>query len=285
MNLYEKIILLPPYVMEEINKLTYLSVTSRKMYIHNMFRIVSYIARQHGIQTNEIGRDLLTDIETIKEYRDYCIKENHNKKTMGNDIKTISSLFNLRIKEGFYKDDKIEYYNDTSYKNLLEKADILESKIRSECILRDIVIFDMMRYLGLRAGEVGSVLLADINFIDKTINIKRKKINTHIFIPQKVLKDFKAYKMIRNFNHDSEYFIVIIHATCICVRSVEKTISKYNVDIVPKKLRDLFAIEVYKKTGTAVSVARALGISSSEAEKKVRHISGSNNSTEYVIIP
>lgn len=284
-NLYEKINLLPPYVMEEINKLTYLSDVSRKIYIHNMLRIVTYVSVQKGIPTYDIDRDTLTDIETIKDYRDYCVKKNHNKKTMGNDIKTISSLFNLSIKEEFYKDDKIEYYTDESYEILLEKATVLESKIRNAGVLRDIVIFDMIRYLGLRAGEVGAVLLSDIDFAEKTINIKRKKVDTHIMLPQNVLMDFKAYKMIRNIKHNSEYFLVTIQESCMSVRTVEIIMNKYDVDIVPKKLRDLFAIEVYKKTGTALSVAKALGISSGEAEKKVRHVTENDNVMEYVIIP
>lgn len=285
MNLYDKINLMPPYVIDEINKLTYLSDNSRKMYIHNMFRILSFISDKTGIPINEIKRDMLTDIDTIKDYRDYCIKENHNKKTMGNDIKAISSIFGLGIKKDFYEDDNVEYYTDESYEEMLEAADILEDRIRNTHVLKDIVIFDMIRYLGLRASEVGPVLLKDISFTDKTIVIKRKKVDTCIKIPAKVLKDFKAYNLVRNRRHNSDYFIVTLQESCMCVRTVEIIINKYDPGIVPKKLRDLFAIEVYKKTGTALSVARALGITSSEAEKKVRHITNNNKTKEYVIIP
>ena len=135
---------------------------------------------------------------------------------------------------------------------------------------RDLAIITTLLGTGMRVSELVGIDLNDIDFGANSVVITRKgHKRMSVYFGAEVEKALKDYISLRNEmtpleGHENALFLSLQNKR-MGVRSVEKMVKKYAVNVTPQKkisphkLRSTYGTELYKETGDIYLVADVLG--------------------------
>ena len=151
-----------------------------------------------------------------------------------------------------------------------EKLTKSQLKYHNKTKLRDIALLTLLLGTGIRVSECVGLDIADVDFKNNGIKIRRKGgYETVIYFGGEVadaLYDYleKRYHVIPLEGHENALFLSMQNRR-ITVRAVENLVKKYasNVTglkkITPHKLRSTYGTALYQETGDIYLVADVLG--------------------------
>ena len=274
---------LPSYIIDAVNNMNIREGT-KKHYLIRAKKIYDYASTVLGVPASEIKKEDIS-IDFLKVYYNHLIDNNYSRNTASNDVKAISSILKLGAKRNDFANKERHLSDELDYIELYNKSMNLERVLEENEDLRGMVSFILMRYYGLKAGEISCLLKDDIDFTSKMIRVRRKRENTNICIMDKHMEVLRLYNYSRNDKYPkNRYFIAARATTPISVKYLALFIRRFS-DLSPQRLRDLFAMELFKKTGSITTVSSGLGITLGEAEKIVRRIGHNGAVNNIVLLP
>ena len=280
-----------------------LTDNSKVAYTDRIHSVMSFINQETGTPMNELSPETIESVFSIEKYCEKRIAGGCSKKTVENEVKTFSSMFNRVVGKEHYHSVKdmpeemqTEYYSmsDEEFdKYQIMVMDAFRKLLIDEDLYkhRDALILLLIYEMGLKVSECTGINLDDIQ--ENYIRINRAGIRK-IEIPRNVQKELDRYMKERqalldekdNDKFDGTALLIGTHRTRLSNRSIEMIVKNAfgkETEMTPELLRKVSGIYRYKQTGSVEYVALYLGINTYAAEVIVGNVRKCEGS--YIPIP
>ena len=267
-----------------------LSDSSRVAYVDRLHSVLTYISKRTGLAMQDINVETIETSFSIEEYCNQRKMDGYSNKTIENEVKTFSSMFNrIAGKEHFHSvidmpEDMISDPNgmtDAEFdKYQIQILDALRKLIieNGRNCHRDVLILLLIYEMGLKVSECVGINLSDVQ--ENYIRVNRGGLRK-IEIPHNVRIEIDRYLQERQEllgdgeEIEGEPLLIGSHRSRLCTRSLEIIIKNAfgnETEMTPELLRKVSAAYRFKQTGSIEYVALYLGINSYAAEMIVGNI-------------
>jgi integrase/recombinase XerC len=237
--------------------------------------------RQNSPQTKDVLDVTRDDIQLFADY----LTRDYKPRTINRKIAALGAFYRFLIKKGFLEKSPIHHekkpgggldirkprvpkedlvhISDDNIKMLLESIDP-DSKLRK---LRDKALYSLMALAGLKAPELQSMTLGDVDITDKTVKIIRRKELVFIPVDHELLSVIETYYFARLDNNDSltdsDFLFINKHGKSLSCRSMRRNLVRYALEagirVNPSQLRHSFAINAVRQGVDLTVLQQQLG--------------------------
>ena len=279
----------PAFVIQYLEE-SKLSDNSKVAYVDRIHAVLTYISELTGLSMHDITIEAIESSFSIEEYCNQKIEDGYSKKTIENEVKTFSSMFNRIAGKDHYHScidmpvDMIADSDGMTDDEFAQYQILILDALRKLIIKndrychRDVLILLLIYEMGLKVSECEGINLNDVR--ENCICVNRAGIRK-IEIPHNVRVEMERYLLERQTllgeegEIEGEPLLIGSHHSRLCTRSLEMIIKKAfgdDSDMTPELLRKVSAVYRYKQTGSIEYVALYLGISTYAAEMIVCNI-------------
>lgn len=238
------------------------------MDIENYLSYIKYYVKNNKVRTNDkcaVKRKLSTLRSFYKYY--YLRQRIHKNPTLQVEMPDIDEKKIIRLdrKEVSHLINVIEYDQDIPF--------------RASLRTRNMAIIMLLLGTGIRVSECVGLDINDVDFNNNCIKVVRKGGDEDIvYFSDEVKESLKLYwkeriNKITQIGHEQALFLSEQHSR-LCVRSIEKMVTKYAKEAVPMKkisphkLRSTYGTNLYQVTKDIYIVAKILGHKNVDTTRK-----------------
>ncbi len=243
------------------------SVNTIRGYKKDIYQFLNFLKKNKINDFNDVSYNIL--ISYLGYLRSYKYSEN----TIGRKVASLKSFFKFLSKRKFIKSNPVAILSSPkkaeklpAFLTIEEVEKILNLPTKNTWkSLRDKAILELLYSTGIRVGELTSLKVEDINFLDEIIKVKGKGKKERIVpIGKYALKALLEY-IERRPNKKEKTIFLNKYNKPLTERSVERIIDKYskkagiNKKVTPHTFRHSFASHMLDRGADLRTVQELLG--------------------------
>jgi len=258
-------------------------------YRRDLLQLTQYLARRHP---DTAIQDLSTYI--LRSYLLYLQHQRLRRTSIARKLAAIRSFFKYLCRQGYLKDNPARYIHTPKQERKLrlplsvdEVFNLLRAEFPTTLLgLRDRALLELLYASGLRASEIVSLNLGDINLTEGHLRVTGKgRKERYVPIGSMALQALKDYLSILKFytqasrNKQKHPLFINRFGKRLHVRSVARILHKYALQVALKKnlsphaLRHAFATHLLDGGANIRDIQEMLGHARLSTTQKYTHVS------------
>ena len=244
------------------------------------------------------------DLILIRNFLTDELNDGVSKRSCKRRISALRQFYKFLAKTGYINDNPFLYIHttktDKTFPHVLQKDDILEiftenKKRKDELMIRDEAIIETLYYSGMRASELVSLNLQDIDFKTRTISVigkgnKERRVRITIECAKTLQTYIKGLRQKLISKMDEPIYAVFVNNNGdklttrgleYILDSIEEKIGIFH-DIHPHMLRHSFATHLLENGVDLTFIQTLLGHASINTTQIYTHVSEEAMKAEYL---